>query len=425
MAASLRELNAALVLMAQRAKNIAHRLDPQNGSIDENITIPRRFAMAQNEGTTQVKMRFSTIKALGVAVWALFAILSTPVQAALPGQFEVLGVLVDVTADSAQTARIQALALAEKKAFKQLLKRLTLQVYHDRLPAASAAEITALVIDFSVADEKASRVRYLARLDYHFRASGVRSLLDAAGIPYAETVSKPVLMLPVYQAAGALSLWDDPNPWRSAWNALGAKGAAGLVPMVLPVGDLQDVRTIGAEQAIEGDMQRLEEVAKRYSASDVVVAHGILRMDSYNGLPELEVYLTRFGSALQEHTVVKSFSARVDEPINALLDRAAVALKGQVEDNWKQDNLIQAGLAQVLPVQVRVNGLKDWVSVQGRLNGVAIVRQAELVLMRRDQVRLNLHFIGDAEQLALSLDQADLTLWEEAGIWYLGQKPQN
>lgn len=429
MAASLRDFNAALVLIAQRAKTLPkdnrYRLDPLGGPINENITIPGRFAMAQNEGAIQVKMLSSMIKALGSVAWALFVVLSTPVQAAQPSQFEVLGVTVDVTADSAQIARVQALALAEKKAFRQLLERLTLQAYHDRLPKVSAAEITSLVIDFSVAEEKASSVRYLAHLDYHFSGRGVRELLDGEGIPYAETVSKPVLMLPVYQAAGALSLWDDPNPWRNAWNALGAKGAAGLVPMVLPVGDLQDVRTIGAEQAIEGDMQRLEEIAKRYAASDVVVAHGILRMDSYNGLPELEVYLTRFGSALQEHTVVKSFSAMADEPISALLERSAVALKGQVEDNWKQDNLIQAGQAQVLPVQVRVNGLKDWVSVQGRLNGVAIIRQAEQVLTRRDQVRLNLHFIGDAEQLALSLDQADLTLWEEAGIWYLGQKPQN
>lgn len=397
--------------------------------MNENITIPGRFAMAQNVGSKRLWTRLGMLKAQGAAVclviWAFLAVLSPPVQAAQPGQFEVSGVTVDVTADSAQTARMQALALGEKKAFRLLLRRLTLQAYYDRLPDVSAGEITGLIVDFAVADEKSSSVRYIAKLDYHFRGAGVRALLDAHGIPYAETVSKPVLMLPVYQAAGALSLWDDPNPWRSAWDTLGSEGGGGLVPMVLPVGDLQDVRTIGAEQAIEGDMQRLEAIALRYGAGDVVVAHGILRMDAFGGLPELEVYLTRFGSALQEHTVVKSFSATAGEDINHLLNRAAEALQGQVEDNWKQDNLIQAGQAQVMPIQVRVGGLKDWVSVQGRLNGVAIIRRADVVLLRRDQVRLNLHFIGDAEQLALSLDQADLVLWEEAGTWYLGQKTQN
>lgn len=383
--------------------------------------------MAQNGAMRQLKALSSLLKGFTVAFVAWAVLLSTAPEAlaVLPGQFEVKGVTVDITADSAQVARTQALAEGERKAFRKLLERLTLQAYHDRLPEVADDKITALLVDFSVAEEKASSVRYIAKLDYHFRADGVRELLDAYGIPYAETVSKPVLLLPVYQSAGALLLWDDPNPWRAAWDGLGADSVGGLVPMVLPVGDLQDVGAIGAEQAIEGDMQRLEEIAGRYDAGDVVVAHGILRMDSVGGLPELEVYLTRFGSALQEQTVVKSFSATPGESIEQLLARAARALKSQVEDNWKQDNLIEAGMAQVLPVQVRVRGLKDWVRVRDRLNGVAIMRNAEVVLMRRDEVRLNLHFIGDAEQLALSLDQADLVLWEEAGNWYLGQKIPN
>jgi hypothetical protein len=308
----------------------------------------------------------------------------------------------------------------QQKAFSVLLKRLTLSAYHDRLPTLPANRIREMILDFSVTDEKASSVRYIANMIYHFRAPQVRALLDNNNIPYAETASKPVLMLPVYQDAGALLLFDDPNPWRSAWDGLGQGGGDGLVPMVLPFGDLQDVRMIGAEQAIEGDVQRLAEIAKRYETGDVVVAHGILRRDGGYGVAELEVYLTRFGSALQEHTVVKTFTATADETVPDLLRRAALQLKIQVEDNWKEDNLIQAGQIQVLPLQVRVGSLKDWVRVRDRLNGVAIVRHAEVVLMRQGEVHLNLNFIGDAEQLALSLDQADLLLWEEANRWYLG-----
>jgi len=365
-------------------------------------------------------MRFGT--AYGLVFAVLFALVGADAKADAPRLFEVSNVTVDVTADSATTARVEALAQGEQKAYRRLLQRLTLQAYHNRLPDVSAAQLAELVQDFAVIEEKSSSVRYIAKLTYRFRAEGVRALLDAHGVPFAETASKPVLMLPVYQAAGALLLWDDPNPWRAAWRNYAAEGAGGLVPMALPVGDLNDVRTIGAEQAIEGDMARLEEIARRYDAGDVVVAHGILRMDSYNGLPELEVYLTRFGSALQEHTVVKSFTSEPGDDMQTLLRRAAEQLTAQVEDNWKQDNLIQAGSAQLLPVSVPVRGLSDWVKVRDRLNGVAVVRRADLVLLRRDQVRLNLHFIGDAEQLALSLDQADLALWEEAGQWYLAQK---
>lgn len=357
--------------------------------------------------------------AAGVALMAV-ALFCAPVQAEAPRLFEVLNVTVDVTADSAQAARIQAQAEGEKKAFIRLLKRLTLSGYHDLLPDLSGERIREMIQDFAVKDEKASSVRYIADMVYHFRAPAIRTLLDNHSIPYAETQSKPVLMLPVYQSAGALMLWDDPNPWRTAWQDLGSDGGDGLVPMAIPVGDLQDMRTIGAEQAIEGDVQRLDEISGRYKTGDVVVAHGIMRMDSGYGLPELEVYLTRFGSALQEHTVVKNFTAVQGEDIKALLARSALQLKDQVEDNWKEDNLIQGRHVQVLPLQVRVSDLKDWVRVRDRLNGVAIVRQVDVVLMRQGEVHVNLNFIGNAEQLALSLDQADLMLWEEAATWYLG-----
>lgn len=337
--------------------------------------------------------------------------------------FEVNGVAVDVTANTANEARNLAQAQGLSGSFRSLLERLTLNAYHDRLPTMGKAKIVELLQDFEVAEEKASSIRYIAKLNYRYRAVAVRDLLDAHGIPFAETQSKPVVVLPVYQAAGALLLWDDPNPWREAWKTR-SNELGGLVPTILPAGDLADIRTIGAEQAIEGDTQRLKEVATKYGAGDVVVVHGILRMDSYGGLPELEVYMTRFGFALQEHTVVKSFSANTGEDIKSLLERAAIALTVQIEDNWKQDNLIKFAEPALLPLVVPVSNLSDWIQVRDRLNGVAVVRKSEVTLISRRAVNVNINYIGDAEQLALSLDQADLVLWDEAGNWYMGLRKE-
>lgn len=388
-----------------------------------NILDPGRFAMTQNREKpfSQAISAFGRFAVLVVVLAGFGGALvgNHDAQAAAAKLFVVEGVAVDVTEASATEARAKALAEGEARAFDILLKRLTLMAFHDRLPNLSRRAVTDLIQDFEVAEEKASTVRYIASLNYRFHAEAVRELLDRHSIPFAETESKPVVVLPVYQAAGALLLWDDPNPWRAAWEGR-PKDVGGLVPTILPMGDLADMRTIGAEQAIEGDMQRLEEVAIKYGAGDVVVTHGILRMDSYGGLPELEAYMTRFGFALQEHTVVKSFSAKEGESVDALLARAAIQLTIQIEDNWKQDNLIKSAEPAVVTLTVPVSVLDDWIRVRDRLNGVAVVTQYDTTVMSKHAVRLNLHYIGDAEQLALSLDQADLVLWDEAGFWYLG-----
>ena len=335
--------------------------------------------------------------------------------------FEVKGVHVDVTAETAAAAREEALADGERLAFRRLLERLTLLADRDRLPELGREEITAYVKDFSVAEEKASAVRYLATLDFRFKQEDVRRLLIDYALPFAETTSKPLLVLPVYEAAGALMLWDDPNPWRDAWAARPIAG--GLVPLVLPLADLSDIAAIGAEQAVEGDAQRLAAIAAKYGAGDVLVAHGILRLDTRRGLPDLEVYLTRYGTALQEQTMVQTFAAAANESLDELLRRAAAALTRQVEDNWKRDNLLRFGRPAVLAVTVRIRGLGDWLAVRKRLQGVAVIRRTDLVLLSRAEVRVNLHYIGESEQLTLALEQADLTLSREDDEWILGLKP--
>ncbi|TCS60375.1 DUF2066 domain-containing protein [Varunaivibrio sulfuroxidans] len=341
-------------------------------------------------------------------------------QAAANDVFEVKGVKVDVSADSVAVARDRALEEGEARALQILLKRLTLQAYHDRLPKPSAAQRAALVLDFSVAEEKASSVRYLATLNYRFKAGAVRALLRDAQIPFAETRSKPVLLLPVYRAAGALLLWDDPNPWSKAWAAVAGQG--GLVPVVLAQGDLKDIATIGAQQALDGDGQRLDAIARRYDAGDSLVAEGVLGVDPQTGLPDLDVYVTRYGTASQEQTIVRTFSSQVGESVDGLLERSARQIMLQVEDNWKQDNLLQFTKPAVISAIVPISGLTSWVDIQRRLREVAVVRRVDIALLSPKEAWIKLNFIGDTDQLALSLKQADLILWREADTWYLSAR---
>ncbi len=351
-------------------------------------------------------------------VAVLAALASAPLVAAdVVDVFEVKDVAVDVTASTAAEAREEALVQGEIAAFQRLLERLTLRGHRDKLPELPKADIDIYVQDFSVADEKTSPVRYLARLNFRFKADEVRRLLNDFGIPFAETVSKPVLVLPVFQDAGALILWDDPHPWREAW--LARPPTPGLVPTMLPVGDLADIAAIGAEQAMDGDVQRLNAVAARYGASDALVVFGVLRFDAAKNRRALEVYFTRYGNQLREQTEVMTFTQEKIETVPQLLLRAARQLTEIVEDNWKRDNLLQLARSGVVAAVVPITGIRDWLAVRKRLQQVAVVRKAEMVLLSQDEVRVNLHFVGDAHQLALALEQADLRLFEESGEWLL------
>ncbi len=164
-----------------------------------------------------MSVRRSCLNVSWLALVLVVSSMGVPPRAEAAGIFEVRGVAVDITADNATAARKKALAEGQQMAFQRLLERLTLAEDHGRIPQFGVDEIAEYVSDFSVSTEKTSPVRYLANLTYRFKKDLSRGLLRTQGIRFAETRSKPLLVLPIYQAAAELVLWDDSNAWLRAW----------------------------------------------------------------------------------------------------------------------------------------------------------------------------------------------------------------
>lgn len=355
-----------------------------------------------------------------LAIFSIFAPMAG-VQAADPEVFAVRGVAVDATARTATQARDDAIAAGQVAALSRLFARLTLAGDRAKLPPPTLDTVNDLVKDFEVADEKTSAVRYLASLTVRFRPDGVRALLRERGVGFAETRSKPLLVLPVMEVVGALALWDEPNPWRAAWGRLPLPD--GLVPLVQARGDLQDVAVIGAEQAVRGDDKRLSAIARRYGAADVLVARAAMRYpDTIIGAggagaeggagsgPWLQVTLSRFGLAQLEQTRVESFYPEPGESAEVLYARAAAAIARQVQENWKINNRLRFDTGDELTVDVPLASLAEWLLIKGKLDSVPLIRRSDLVFMTRKAARLRLNFIGDVEQLRLALTQSDLSI---------------
>ncbi len=336
--------------------------------------------------------------------------------------FSVAEVKVDATAESAAAARDKALADGQAGALKRLFARLIVATDLPRVPLPQAREAAQLVRDFEVSGEKASSVRYLATLSIRFKRQAVRDYLRRFEAGFAETPSKPVLVLPVFEAEGAYTLWGQPNPWRDAWQAL--PPIEGLVPLIRPLGDIQDVSLIAADQAVRGEADRLAGIAGHYGAGDVLVAVAGFRTGAAGeagqpAQPSLQVALRRSGAAGLGQTGQESFALQPGEDAAAAIARVAAAVQIQVQEDWKRDNRIRFGAESELTAMVSLTGLGDWLDIKRRLAGVAVIRANELVYLSRKQARVRITYIGDAGQLALALSQRDLALEQGAVEWAL------
>ena len=333
--------------------------------------------------------------------------------------FTIVSVNVDITSKSSVDARQKALAYGQRQAFERLMRRIVISGDLARVPKLTKSEIDEYVLDFAVANEKNSPIRYLADLTYRFKARDIRGLLRGLEIRFAETLSKPVLLLPVYEAAAAKFLWDNPNPWRKhlAQQTL----SDGLVPVILPVADLRDIGLIGAEQAVAGDEPRIKAIGLRYGVDTVMVTHATLSAGA-GGSPALRVDVISYGSDKRAGKLAFSAGQRRDESIEDLIQRAARLTVAKIEDRWKEDNLLQFEQDAVLAAAVPIRSLTEWVEVKRRLNRIAVIQKLDLVLFSRNEARINIYYLGDEEQLSLALAQADMQLRQDEGNWVLQLK---
>jgi len=325
---------------------------------------------------------------------------------------------VDATAANASAARDQARREGEAKAYVALLDRLTLTRDHARLPQADDAMLNDLIQAFEVAHERRSAVRYLADYSFHFRADAIRRLLREAGIPFAETASKPLVVLAVLEGEGGPRLWEDPNPWREAWAK--APLPQGLVPLIVPLGELENVAAIDAATAENGDDAQLQAISARYAGADVLVTRAIMKAEPHR----IDVTTTRFipGTPGGEQTWVASYAANAGESDDAFLARAIAGTVAQVEEAWKQANIIDFSQTGTLTVSVPITDLPSWIAVRDRLQGMPEIRQSELLSIDRQAARVALHYVGDPAQLRLALAQRDLVLSGDDRDWVLQRR---
>lgn len=363
--------------------------------------------------------RFNTSFRRFFSALVLFLPLVQAAPALASEVFTVRNVPVDATAATAASARDAALAQGYLDAYARLVQRLVSSSDVARVPQLTSSQIADYTLDFSVARERTSSVRYLADITYRFRPDEVRRLFRSNEIAFAETRSKAIVVLPLQDFGETTVLWEDGNAWRDAWALRDASG--GLVPLIVPLGDLSDITSISAEEAIAGDAQRLAALAERYEAGAVLVSRAALSGDPEAGSVELALSTTRFNAQGAPFPLgIEVYRQQPEEAIEALFQRAADAVETAIQERWKESNVLRYGVESVIEVKVPVAGLGDWVEIQKRLGNVPAVVARDVLTISRQQVDLSMTYIGDQNQLALALQQNDLTLsLNELLVWEL------
>lgn len=332
-------------------------------------------------------------------------------QAVSDDVFVVRGVPVDETAGTTAIARNNALAKGQLEAAQRLVARLTRSADRPALIALDTETARSLVASFQVDNEKTSSVRYLADLTVTFKPEAVRGLLRASGVAFAETRSRAVMVVPVLQSGNRYVLWENPNPWRDAWQ--NHPRTDGLVPVFSPVGDLADITGLTAEQAVDADAGAFGAAGSRYGVGAAMVAIASLDQATPGG-ESVDITATRVGR-LDEPPLLVSLQNQAGEPLDVFLGRAVADVIEAINDDWKRTNIFNSGQSGRLHAAVPVLNLRSWIEVQRRLARTPNVSAVHVIALTANSAEIEIDYLGHPNRLVHALDRYDLLL-EESGF---------
>jgi hypothetical protein len=303
------------------------------------------------------------IRAALVTVCLLLSAWLAPAAWAQGDLFTVRDVPVDVTANSAVEAREQAIAQGHRDALDRLFRRLVPAEQWRDIPQLPLQDIFALAVNFSVADERTSDVRYIADFTVRF--------------------------------------------WYEFW--LWNASDEGLVPLLVPLGDLQDMSSISADGALSLNASMLTPLTERYNAGDLIVTEARLQGSPEEGSARLITTSLQFSGAGAAR-LGEVFDQREGEELEDLMARAAESLNGEIQEAWKQNNLIAYGNLRAIFVMAYTPDLASWIEIRDRLRRVAAIEQVKILSVSKSGSGLDISFAGTEQQLSLAMSRDDLRL---------------
>jgi hypothetical protein len=296
-------------------------------------------------------------------------------------------------------------------------------------PVLTAPELEPLIASYEVESETPTSKKYAATYRFRFAPDAVRALLAQKGLRFTEAVSQPLVVLPVLGQGETALLWEDPNPWRQAW--ANHRDDDELVPLIVPLGELQDLATVDAPQAMAGDERAMADLAALHGASGVLVLQASFGADATSKLPRIAVKSQGYGPGALG-AIDFGLTAEPDQSEEQLWQAAVDTAAALIQMEWKRLTAVSYGTQSSLRTAVMIAALQDWLLARQVLEGSPLVIAVKVLGLSQSKADIVIDHRGTVEQLQRALAQSDLFLqqgvdgWElriGAGVTKLNPKP--
>jgi hypothetical protein len=334
--------------------------------------------------------------------------------------YHVKSINIDVTDKTASKAREKAMDIGVNRALNKVFNRLVTRFDRVRLPQLDAKAKMDLVQELTVVKEKNSPVRYIATIEVTFKADEINNILSSNSIPFVQSKSKKIMVLPVLnQSANSESLlWENSNVWHKMWAITPPDSV--IVPVYVPsFEEGEEPKNISVENAKNAVFPNLQEIKDEYGVEEVFVVKATYFSEID---PRVEVEIKKAGVGYSE--VVPGFSVpqEQEEEMLTLLARAENKAMEEIEEAWKQNQVVQFDASSEMIVLIPTGSLKQWVKMKNMFLNMPLVNKFKLQAMKKDRAQVKLSFSGSVNRFARELSKKNLIIETMGSYWIIRDK---
>lgn len=356
---------------------------------------------------------------------------------------------VDAVAKDAVQAKDKALADGQQAAFRSLLRRLVPVTSYRRLNKLTPVKPADLVDGVAVRSESNSSTQYIASLDFSFQPQAVRNYLKREGMPFVDTQSPEVIVVPILRDAQGKPL--EAGPWIDAWKGLDLAHA--LAPV--KVESLKPaVHADTVKMTISGDGGAERILSGEYGSDRVV----LVVADVDNGARKVNVVMAG-QDAVGPFTLKRAWRLGADQAYT--FELAAVVGLGVLEGRWKATQAPRGGASseatawgqssggqtwggqsqggqspsgqsapwsapgqasqagQLVRLEAEFSSIAQWNDIRSQLLDTPGVEGVEISSMSARGASINLRYPGGGEKLSEALGRQGLVLRNTGNAWRL------
>jgi hypothetical protein len=284
-----------------------------------------------------------------------------------------------------------------------------------------------LVQDFEVTREQLSTRRYKGTYTFRFRPAPTKARLASYGKVVSDERKAAILVLPLYQAGEKYDLWSEVNPWMRAWRSL-PPHTNEIQPVILPLGDAQDMAQLGAQQGMDFDPLQIQQLAARYKAEDAVLAVAsvesatptqvALTINLYKNSFEGPAFFKKMNAAQKPGEATEAFFARAAQEVREALRSGGLRKTQHVQAVPVQSTTTPAPIPYTRPalgplstyaVTARFGSVQDWVRMKNTLDRLYGMQSVMIKSLKPREAQLELRFSGNINALSAAFGGAGIT----------------